>query len=84
MPGRPVRQGCGPCLGCSEHAARQYDLGRLRRISTVVVTVAKRANVLLMTASNYRSYVAGRRYKYIGGEARTSPTRLTFPAMITG
>jgi hypothetical protein len=30
----------------------KYDLGRLRRGSTVVVSLANRANVLLMNASN--------------------------------
>jgi hypothetical protein len=57
----------------------KYDLGRLRRGSTVVVTLANRANVLLMNASNYRNYASGRRAQYVGGEARTSPVRLPVP-----
>ena len=67
----------GATLGSVEHV--KYDLGRLRRGSTVVVTLANRANVLLMTASNYRSYASGRRAQYHGGEARTSPARLQVP-----
>jgi hypothetical protein len=60
-----------------QHA--KYDLGRLKRGSTVVVTLANRANVLLMTASNYRNYAAGRRARYHGGEVRRSPARLQVP-----
>ncbi|MDQ6849683.1 MAG: DUF1883 domain-containing protein [Actinomycetota bacterium] len=58
----------------------KYDLGRLQRGSTVVVTLKNRANVLLMTASNYRSYSGGRQARYIGGEARQSPIRLPVPS----
>jgi hypothetical protein len=57
----------------------KYDLGQVRRGSTVVVTLKNRANVMLMTASNYRSYASGRRTRYIGGEARSSPVRLQVP-----
>lgn len=56
-----------------------YDLGNVRRGSTVVVTLKSRANVLLMDAANYRSYKSGRRATYIGGEARRSPVRLAVP-----
>lgn len=44
-----------------------------------MVTLANRANVLLMNSSNYRSYASGRRAQYVGGEARTSPVRLQVP-----
>jgi len=56
-----------------------YDLKRLQRGSTVVVTLKNRANVLLMDASNYSAYKNGRRASYIGGEARQSPVRLAVP-----
>jgi hypothetical protein len=64
--------------GPVEHV--KYDLGQLKRGSTVVVTLRNRANVLLMTASNYRSYSADRQARYIGGEARQSPVRLSVPS----
>ena len=57
----------------------KHDLGRLRRGSTVVVSLANQANVLLMNASNYRSYASGRQARYYGGEARRSPVRLQVP-----
>ncbi|MGO8961171.1 MAG: DUF1883 domain-containing protein, partial [Streptosporangiaceae bacterium] len=44
-----------------------YDLGNLRRDSTVVVTLENQANVQLMTDSEYSNYKAGRRYRYHGG-----------------
>ncbi len=33
----------------------KYDLGRVKRGSVVVVTLANRANVLLMDSINYRN-----------------------------
>lgn len=61
---------CGAC---------KYDLGHVKRGSTVVVTLAERANVLLMDSINYRNYAAGQSCRYIGGEAEASPARLTVP-----
>ena len=58
----------------------KYNLCRLRRGSTVVVTLDNRAKVLLITASNYRNYASGRRAQYHGGEARRSPVRLQVPS----
>lgn len=57
-----------------------HDLGQVQRGSTVVVTLKNRANVMLMDQSNYRAYVAGRRTRFIGGEARKSPVRLVVPS----
>jgi len=57
----------------------KYDLGRVKRGSVVVVTLANRANVLLMDSINYRNYENGRQFRYIGGEARQSPVRLAVP-----
>jgi hypothetical protein len=45
----------------------------------VVITLKKRANVMLMTAQNYRAYVTDRRVNYYGGEALRSPLRITVP-----
>ncbi|MBA4025056.1 MAG: DUF1883 domain-containing protein [Gordonia sp.] len=57
-----------------------YDLGHQSKGATAVVTLDKQANVQLMTASEYRSYKAGRRYSYIGGLAKKSPARLPIPS----
>lgn len=54
----------------------KYDLGQVASGSTVVVTLNNQANVLLMDASNYRSYAAGRQARYVGGLAKRSPVRL--------
>lgn len=57
-----------------------YDLGNLRRDSTVVVTLENQANVQLMTDSEYSNYKAGRRYRYHGGRVTQSPFRITAPS----
>ncbi|MCW2785548.1 MAG: resistance protein [Marmoricola sp.] len=57
----------------------KYDLGQVQAGATVVVTLNNRANVMLMTATNYRAYVAGRRVSYYGGEALRSPLRINVP-----
>ena len=57
----------------------KYDLGHLERGSTVVVTLAERANVLLMDSANYRNYAADQDFRYTGGEAKVSPARLAVP-----
>lgn len=58
------------------------DLGTLQRGSTVVVTLDKQANVLLMDSSNYRTYSAGRggRFRYFGGLMTRSPARIVVPS----
>lgn len=60
----------------------KYDLGRLDKGATVVVTLGAQANVQLMDASSYRVYTAGRggRYRYTGGLAKRTPVRLVVPA----
>lgn len=57
-----------------------YDLGNLKKGSTVVVTLQSRANVQLMTSSDYTNYKAGRRYRYHGGQVTRSPFRITVPS----
>lgn len=58
----------------------RYDLGNLKKGSTVVVTLKNQANVQLMTNSEYSKYKAGRRYRYHGGRVTRSPFRLSVPA----
>lgn len=55
------------------------DLGTVVKGSTVVVTLDQQANVLLIDASNYRTYTRGGRYHYYGGLMRHSPVRITVP-----
>lgn len=47
--------------------------------STIVVTLDKQANVLLLDSINYQNYQQGRSYKYQGGLAKVSPVRLKPP-----
>lgn len=57
-----------------------YDLGHLKRGSTVVVTLSgNRANVRLMDSSNYHSFKSGRQHRFVGGLATGSPVRLQVP-----
>jgi len=57
-----------------------YDLGNLKKESTVVVTLQNQANVQLMTSSDYTNYKAGRGYRYHGGRVTRSPFRITVPS----
>ncbi|GAB2635976.1 hypothetical protein GCM10027169_00110 [Gordonia jinhuaensis] len=57
-----------------------YDLGQQSKGATVVVSLDKQANVLLMTSSDYRSYKAGRRHRYYGGLVKRSPARIQIPS----
>lgn len=45
----------------------------------VEVTLDKQANVQLVDALNYQHYSAGRKYRYYGGFATTSPVRIRPP-----
>lgn len=58
------------------------DLGTLKRGATVIVTLRKQANVLLMDSSNYHTYAASRggRFRFTGGLVKKSPARLTVPS----
>ena len=59
---------------------QHYDLGNLKRGSTVVVTLSgNRANVRLLDSSNFNAYRQGRQHRYIGGLASRSPVRLSVP-----
>ncbi len=55
-----------------------YELN-LTITNTVVVTLDKQANVLLMNSSNYNSFRRGSKYKYYGGQVTTSPYRISPP-----
>lgn len=59
---------------------QRYDLGNVKKGSTVVVTLKNQANVQLMTSSQYNSYKSGRRYRYHGGRVTRSPFRITVPS----
>lgn len=58
----------------------RYDLGNLKKGSTVVVTLQNQANVQLMTSSEYNNYKAGRAYRYHGGRVTRSPFHVTVPS----
>ncbi len=55
------------------------DLGYLRGGEIVEITLNGAANVRLMDSSNFSSYRSGRQHRFIGGQARKSPTRLRIP-----
>ena len=57
----------------------KYDLGHLKRGSTVVVTLTSGANVRLMDRSNLNNFTQGRRHKYHGGLVDRSPYRIPVP-----
>lgn len=57
----------------------KYDLGQVKRGSTVVVTLDKQANVQLLDSTNFNNYKSGRRYTYLGGLATKSPARIKVP-----
>lgn len=70
--------GCVPTF-CEVKAMNftHYDLGQLSRGDVVEVLLADNAaNVRLMDGSNFSNYKNGRQHRYIGGLAKSSPTRL--------
>ena len=59
---------------------RYYDLGSRSGGEIVEITLSgNAANVLLVDSSNFSSFKAGRRYRYVGGFATKSPVRLQIP-----
>ncbi|MBN1461164.1 MAG: DUF1883 domain-containing protein [Armatimonadetes bacterium] len=59
---------------------QHYDLGYHHAGEVVQINLSgNAANVQLMDSSNFSSYRAGRRYRYIGGHATRSPVRLQIP-----
>lgn len=59
---------------------RKFDLGRLDKDATVVVTLNRAANVRLLNASNLSNFKNGRRHQYYGGLAKVSPLRIRVPS----
>lgn len=57
-----------------------YDLGNVKRASTVVVNLNNQANVQLMTRTEYNNYKSGRRYRFHGGRVTRSPFRIAVPS----
>jgi uncharacterized protein DUF1883 len=57
----------------------KYDLGHVDAGSVVEVTLAHRANVLLLDSQNFQRYRNGQSHDYYGGEALRSPVRLQVP-----
>jgi hypothetical protein len=57
----------------------KYDLGQLKKGSTVVVTLTSGANVRLMDYSNLQAYRNGRQHRYHGGLVDRSPYRIPVP-----
>jgi hypothetical protein len=58
-----------------------YDLGMLKRGSTVVVTLSgNEANVRLLDQSNFQAYQRGAQHRYHGGLAKQSPVRIAVPS----
>jgi hypothetical protein len=58
----------------------QYDLGQLKRGSTVVVTLrGSAANLRLMTWGDLNSFKNNRDHRYYGGLATSSPARIPVP-----
>jgi hypothetical protein len=60
----------------------QYQLYNLGTVSTgkiVKVTLGYAANVRIMDSSNYSSFKAGRRHRFIGGYVKKSPYKVTLP-----
>lgn len=57
-----------------------FDLGQQKMGAVAVITLDKQANVRLMTASNYRSFKSGSRFRFHGGRATKSPCRIPIPS----
>ncbi len=59
----------------------QYDIGHLKRGSTVVVTLrGNAANVRLLDSANLSAFRSGRQHRMHGGLAKSSPVRLQVPS----
>ncbi len=58
----------------------KYDLGRVDKGSTVVVTLSTGANVRLMDSTNFSNYRQGRPHRFYGGLAKVSPSRIVVPS----
>ena len=58
----------------------KHDLGNRKGGEIVEVSLSgSAANVRLLDSSNFQSYRSGRRHRYLGGHAKSSPVRLQLP-----
>lgn len=57
----------------------RYDLGQLKRGSTVLIELSSAANVRLMDRSNLNAYQRGKQHRYTGGLVTRSPYRMVIP-----
>lgn len=57
---------------------RQYEI-TANAGAVVVVELDRAANVRLMDPPNFQRFRQGRSHRYLGGEARRSPVRLSVP-----
>lgn len=58
----------------------KYDLGRIEKGATVVITLSTGANVRLMDSGNFSNYRNGRQHRYYGGLAKVNPFRIIVPS----
>lgn len=65
----------------SGYPFQHYSLGYQKQGTTAVVTLSgNRANVRLMDGPAFASYQRGGQYRFIGGQAQSSPVRLIIPS----
>ncbi len=58
----------------------RHELGVVEAGSVAVIELeGTEANVLLLNATNFRSYARGGRYQYYGGHYTNSPVRIAVP-----
>ena len=75
------RHGVDSSLARGSTQFTQYDLGNLKRGSTVIVTIqGSAANLRLMTWGDLNSYKNGRDHRYHGGLATRSPATIPVPS----
>ncbi len=60
---------------------KHYDLGKQPAGTVVEVVLSSINNIRLMDERNYRLYASSQPYKFLGGLAVKSPTKLTVPGL---
>lgn len=58
---------------------KRYDLGQQARGTVVEVVLSCINNVRLMDETNFNLYTEGKSFKFLGGRAEKSPTRISIP-----
>jgi len=56
------------------------DLGQQKKDAIVTVRLRNKANVRLMTASEYRKFKAGKKARYLGGGVSRNPFQISIPS----